>query len=100
MNIRAVITTTEIKEQKVLFYKSFTCELHINGEWSGDLRRDTKQELESLCLAICAISELTKANQAYQHLKSMKHSLNSDFDTKSKEVERFNQEAHNKLNGE
>jgi hypothetical protein len=49
MNIKAEITTTEIREQNVMFIKSFTCQLHVNGEWSGDLCRPTREELQSLC---------------------------------------------------
>lgn len=45
MNIRAVITTTEIIERLDVFH----CELHINDKWKGDLYGDTREELQSLC---------------------------------------------------
>lgn len=100
MNIRAIITTGNIRPHTSPLGTTYTCEMLIDGAHAGDLYRDSVQDLKSLCLAICSIPELTKANESYQNLKNMKHSLNSDFDTKSREVEQFNQEAHNKLNGE
>jgi len=45
MNIRAVITTTEIAPME----HGYSCELQVNGAWSGDLWRPTREELQSLC---------------------------------------------------
>lgn len=90
------ITTSEILPTS---HGHYTCELLINGDWQGDLYGDTEQELKSLCLAICAIPELTKANEAYIALGNMKHSLAGDFEVKSQEVERLMNEANEKLNG-
>lgn len=48
MNIRAIITTTEIREQDTLI-ESHHCQLLVNGKVKGDLYGDTREELESLC---------------------------------------------------
>lgn len=45
MDIRAVITTTEIRENDFSFY----CELLVNDKWKGDLYGDSREELQSLC---------------------------------------------------
>lgn len=47
MNIRAKITTGKIEQQSTT--KDFVCTIEVNGVWSGDLYRPTREELESLC---------------------------------------------------